>query len=121
MTTFEYTPPETDDEYRVYVLVDNLFDISIRRVEDGIVINVYDYHEIDLLDTLTVDEDSLARNRGNSHDHFHQHNPQCRLPQGPADAQRRKHRLYSDRPALSCASQGEGRTRRTRRRRRSMA
>jgi len=61
MTEYEYTPP--DDEDRVYVLVDDAFDISIRRVKDGIVINVYDYHEIDLLDTLIVDEDLLARNR----------------------------------------------------------
>ena len=62
MATFEYTPPE-DDEDRVYVRVDDTFDISILRVEAGIVIDVYENNEIDLLGTLCVDEDSLARNR----------------------------------------------------------
>jgi len=62
MATFEYTPPE-DDEDRVYVRVDDTFDISILRVEAGIVIDVYENDEIDLLGTLCVDGDSLARNR----------------------------------------------------------
>ena len=63
MTKFAYTPPEEDNEDRVYVRVDDLFDISILRVEEGVVIDVFDNDEIDLLGTLTVDEDSLARNR----------------------------------------------------------
>jgi len=65
MTTFEYTPPETDErnEDRVYVRVDDIFDISILRVETGIVIDVYDNDEIDLLGTLAIGDDSLARNR----------------------------------------------------------
>jgi hypothetical protein len=63
MTTFEYTPPEDDNEDRVYVRVDDVFDISILRAESGIVIDVYDKDELDPLGTLTVDEDSLARNR----------------------------------------------------------
>ena len=63
MAKFEYTPPENDNEDRVYVRVDDVFDISILRVEEGIVIDVYDNDEIDLLGTLAVDEDSLARNR----------------------------------------------------------
>jgi hypothetical protein len=63
MTRFEYTPPEDDNEDRIYVRVDDVFDISILRVEEGIVIDVYDNDEIDLLGTLAVDEDSLARNR----------------------------------------------------------
>ena len=63
MAKFEYTPPEDDKEDRVYVRVDDIFDISVLRVEEGIVINVYDNDEIDLLGTLFVDEDSLARNR----------------------------------------------------------
>jgi hypothetical protein len=63
MTKFEYTPPEEDNQDRVYVRVDDIFDISILRVEEGIVINVYDNDEIDVLGTLSVDEDSLARNR----------------------------------------------------------
>lgn len=63
MTKFEFTPPEDTNENRVYVRVDDLFDISILRVEEGIVIDVYDNDEIDLLGTLSIDEDSLARNR----------------------------------------------------------
>jgi len=63
MPKFEYTPPEDDNEDRVYVRVDGLFDISILRAEAGIVIDVYDNDEIDLLGTLAIDEDSLARNR----------------------------------------------------------
>ena len=43
--------------------MDDIFDISIFRVEAGIVIDVYDNDEIDLLGTLAIDEDSLARNR----------------------------------------------------------
>ena len=63
MTKFEYTPPEDDDENRVYVRVDDMFDISILRVEEGLIIDVYENDEMDLLGTLAVDEDSLARNR----------------------------------------------------------
>jgi hypothetical protein len=63
MTRFEYTPPEDDNEDRIYVRVDDVFDISILRVEEGIVIDVYDNDEIDLLGTLVVDQDLLARNR----------------------------------------------------------
>jgi hypothetical protein len=63
MAKFEYTPSEDDNEDRVYVRVDDVFDISILRVETGIVIDVYENDEIDLLGTLAIDEDSLARNR----------------------------------------------------------
>jgi hypothetical protein len=63
MTKFQYTPPQDDTEDRVYVLVDDIFDISILRIEEGVVIHVYDNDEIDLLGTLHVNEDSLARHR----------------------------------------------------------
>ena len=63
MAKFEYTLSEDDNEDRVYVRVDDVFDISILRVEEGIVIDVYDNDEIDLLGTLALGEDSLARNR----------------------------------------------------------
>jgi hypothetical protein len=63
MSRFEYTPPEADNEDRVYVRVDDIFDIGILRVETGIVVNVYDNDEIDLLATLTVGDNLLARNR----------------------------------------------------------
>ena len=63
MAKFEFTPSEDDNPDRVYVRVDDVFDISILRVEEGLVIDVYDNDEIDLLGSLTVDEGSLARNR----------------------------------------------------------
>ncbi len=63
MARFEYTPAEDDNEDRVYVRVDDIFDISILRREEGLIIDVYDNDEIDLLGTLSIDEDSLARNR----------------------------------------------------------
>lgn len=65
MARFEYTPPEPeeDNEDRVYVRIDDIFDISILRAETGIVIDVYENEEIDLLGTLAVDEDLVTRNR----------------------------------------------------------
>ena len=61
MAKFEYTPSGADNEDRVYVRVDDIFDISILRAEEGLVIDVYDSDETDLLGTLTVDEPALAR------------------------------------------------------------
>jgi hypothetical protein len=63
MAKFEYTPPEDDNEDRVYVRVDDIFDISILRAEEGLIIDVYESDEIDLLGTVAIFEDSLARNR----------------------------------------------------------
>jgi hypothetical protein len=63
MAKFEYTPPQPDNEDRVYVRVDDIFDISILRAEEGLVIDVYDNDETDLLGTLAVDEPALARSR----------------------------------------------------------
>jgi len=63
MAKFEYTLSEEDNEDRVYVRVDDVFDISILRTEEGLIIDVYDNDEIDLLGTLAIGEDSLARNR----------------------------------------------------------
>lgn len=63
MATFEYTLSEDDNEDRVYVRVDDVFDISILRTEEGLIIDVYDNDEIDLLGTLAIGEDALARNR----------------------------------------------------------
>ena len=63
MTRFEFTPPEKDDDNRVYVRVDEIFDISILRIEEGLVIDVYENDEIDLLGTLFVDEEFVQRNR----------------------------------------------------------
>jgi len=68
MTTFEYTPPDDDNEDRVYVRVDDIFDISILRTQEGLIIDVYENDEIDLLSTIAILEDSLARNREHSHD-----------------------------------------------------
>jgi hypothetical protein len=58
MAKFEYTPPEDDNEDRVYIRVDDIFDISILRVEEGVVINVYESDELDPLGTLVVDNPS---------------------------------------------------------------
>jgi hypothetical protein len=63
MTTFQYTVSEDPNEDRVSVRIDDIFDISILRGEEGIVIDVYDNGEIDLLGTLAVDEAMLARHR----------------------------------------------------------
>ena len=63
MATFEYTVSNDPNEDRVYVCVDEMFDISILRTHEGLTINVYDNDEIDLLGTLAIGEDSLARNR----------------------------------------------------------
>lgn len=64
MAKFEYTVSEDLDEDRVYVQVDDVFDISILRTEEGLIIDVYDNDEIDLLGTIAIFEDDLARNRG---------------------------------------------------------
>ncbi len=64
MATFKYTPPEETNEDRVYMLVDDIFDISILRTEEGLIIDVYDHNdEIYLLDTLAIHEHDLAANR----------------------------------------------------------
>jgi len=42
MAKFEYTLSEDDSEDRVYVRVDDIFDISILRTEEGLIIDVYD-------------------------------------------------------------------------------
>jgi hypothetical protein len=63
MAIFEYSVSDDPDEDRVYVRVDDTFDISILRTHEGLIIDVYDDDEIDLLGTLTIGEDSLARNR----------------------------------------------------------
>ncbi len=65
MATFEYSVSDDPDEGRVYVRVDDAFDISILRTEEGLIIDVYDGDpdEIELLGTIAIFEDSLARNR----------------------------------------------------------
>lgn len=63
MATFTYTPPEETNEDRVYVRIDDIFDVSLLRTEEGLVIDVYDNDEIDLLGTLAIHENDLASNR----------------------------------------------------------
>jgi hypothetical protein len=65
MAKFEYTLSDDPHEDRVYVRVDDIFDISILRTEEGLIIDVYDGdpEEIELLGTIAIFEDSLARNR----------------------------------------------------------
>jgi hypothetical protein len=60
MAKFEYTRLQADNESHVYERVDDIFDISILRAEEGLVIDAYDKDEIDLVGTLTVDEPAPA-------------------------------------------------------------
>jgi hypothetical protein len=62
MAKFEYTLSE-DDKDRAYVRADDAFDINSLRTEEELIIDVYDSDndEIDLLGTLAILEDSLAR------------------------------------------------------------
>lgn len=55
MTQFQYMPPENDDD-RAYVLVDELFDISLLRSEEGLIIDVYREDEFGPLGTLALDD-----------------------------------------------------------------
>lgn len=61
MATFQYTPPQ-DDLDRAYILVDDIFDISLLRSEEGLIIDVYQHEEFELPGTLAVDDplDSTA-------------------------------------------------------------
>jgi hypothetical protein len=63
MVKFEYTASEDHDEGRVYVRVDDIFDIRILRTEEGLIIDVYEKDEINLLGTIAIDEDSLSCNQ----------------------------------------------------------
>jgi hypothetical protein len=55
MSKFKYTPDE-DDADRAYVLVDDIFDISLLRTEEGLIIDVYEKtEEIELLGTLALE------------------------------------------------------------------
>lgn len=58
MAKFQYTPPE-DDLDRAYVLVDDIFDISLLRTEEGLIIDVYEHEEFELLGTLALDSPSI--------------------------------------------------------------
>jgi hypothetical protein len=58
MAKFEYSTPEDDNEDRFFVRVDDIFDISILRVEEGVVISVRENDDIDALGTLVVDNPS---------------------------------------------------------------
>ena len=63
MAKFQYTPQEDTNEDRVYVKIDDIFDVSLLRTEEGLIIDVYDNNESDLLGTLAIDESDLASNR----------------------------------------------------------
>ncbi len=58
MAKFEYIPPEDTNEDRVYVRVDDIFDISILRREEGLVIDVYDGDD-ELLGSLHLDNPEM--------------------------------------------------------------
>ena len=58
MATFKYTPDDEDAD-RAYVLVDDIFDISLLRTEEGLIIDVYEKtDEIELLGTLALENPS---------------------------------------------------------------
>jgi hypothetical protein len=55
MATFKYTSDD-EDENRAYVLVDDIFDISLLRTEEGLIIDVYEKtEEIELLGSLAIE------------------------------------------------------------------
>ena len=54
MTAFQFTGTE-DDENRAYVIVDDIFDISLLRTEEGLIIDVYEKDEFELLGTLALE------------------------------------------------------------------
>jgi hypothetical protein len=55
MATFKYTPDDEDAD-RAYVLVDDIFDISLLRTEEGLIIDVYEKtDEIELLGTMALE------------------------------------------------------------------
>jgi hypothetical protein len=63
MTTFEFTPPDSEGDNRVYIRVDDLFDISVLRTGEGLIVHVYENDAMDLLGTLAIYEDDLSRHR----------------------------------------------------------
>lgn len=52
MTTFRYAL-DADNTDRVFVLVDDIFDVSLLRTEEGLIIDVWE-HERELLGTLAT-------------------------------------------------------------------
>ena len=54
MTRFHYTSPE-DDADRAYVLVNDIFDISLLRTEEGLIIDVYEKDGAECVGTLALD------------------------------------------------------------------
>jgi len=63
MTTFEFTPPDSEEDNRIYIRVDDLFDISVLRTEEGLIVDVYENEAIDLLGTLAIYDDDLSCHR----------------------------------------------------------
>ena len=59
-TRFDFTYEPEEDPDRAYVLVDGLFDVSIIRTLEGLIVDVYPKSGLDLLSTLTAWEDDLT-------------------------------------------------------------
>jgi hypothetical protein len=60
MTNFEFTLSDYEAD-RAYVLVDDIFDISMLRTEEGLIVDVYQKDESELLATLAIcDRDIIA-------------------------------------------------------------
>jgi hypothetical protein len=59
MAAFQYTPSE-DDVDRACLLVDDTFDISLLRTEEGLIIDVYRHDdESELLGTLALEHPGI--------------------------------------------------------------
>jgi hypothetical protein len=62
MAKFEYTPPEEHNEDRVYVPLDDVFDIGTLRLEEGLVIHAFENDRCAFLGKHFIDENFLPRN-----------------------------------------------------------
>jgi hypothetical protein len=62
MGKFEYTSPEHSED-RVYARPDDIFDVSMLRVEEGLAVHACDSDEPDLLAMLAMGQDFLTGKR----------------------------------------------------------
>ena len=63
MAAFKFTPQEDYNEDRVYTPVEDAFDLSTLRVEEGLAINVYDSDRIDFPGRFVLDASFLTCHR----------------------------------------------------------
>ena len=63
MAKFEFTHSEDHNEDRVYVPVDDAFDIGTLRVEEGLIVHTFENDGCDFPGRHFIDEKFLPRNR----------------------------------------------------------